>query len=111
MYFPDIRKPSLDFGEDFPDNTITSVSETGYRQTRARTTRMPAIFNLRWTALSDADYQSLIQFWRTEVRGTSGIFTWEHPKWGTFHTVRFVEKPEFRLTEFGWNVSCSLEEV
>lgn len=98
------------FDEDHPDQTISSVSEAGYRISRPRTTRMPGRWTGSWTALTDEQYQMFEAFWKS-VHGTSEMFTWMHPKFGTTHTVRFLSKSKFVLTEYGWQGAVEVEEV
>jgi hypothetical protein len=109
--FPVIAPPIFPLEEDFPDQTISSTSEGGYRQSRPRTTRMPGTWKLKWNTLRDSDYQSLIEFWKAIAHGTAEQFTWQHPHTGMAYSVRFLSKPAFQLTEHGWSGECTLEEV
>ena len=111
LEFPSITPPDLNnFDEDFEDNTISSISETKYRISRPRTTRMPGTWTLGWSMMKDGDYQSLLAFWHA-VHGTSEMFTWINPKTGATHTVRFLSKSKFKLNEYGWSGTVGIEEV
>jgi len=112
LVFPILSKtPSYGFNEDFQDNTIISKSDGGYKATRPRNTRTIGIWVVPYKALSDTDYQTLINFYRNQTYGGAEKFQWTHPKFGTTHTVRFMGKPPFVLGEYGWDGQYTVEEV
>ena len=50
----------------------------GYTATRARHTRMQKRFALKWTAMTSAQWLSLVKFWRSQYGG-AGAFYFEVP--------------------------------
>jgi len=112
LVFPTLTKrPSYGFSDDSQDNTVVSKSDGGYKSTRPRNTRLVGIWVVPYEKLSDAEYQSLMSFWRTQTYGCAEMFQWTHPKFGTTHTVRFTAKPAFTVNEYGWNGQYTVEEV
>jgi len=112
LIFPTLtKKPSYDFSEDFQENIVVSKSAGGYKSTRPGNTRTPGIWVVPYKALSDTDYLALIDFWRNQTFGGAVMFQWTHPKFGTTHTVRFLAKPPFVVSEYGWSGQYTVEEV
>jgi hypothetical protein len=109
--FPTIKNPSYGFTEDFQENVIASKSDGGYKNTRPRNTRTPGIWVCPYKALSDTDYQILMDFYRNKTYSGAEMFQWVHPKFKTTHVVRFSEKPPFTITEYGWDGQYTVEEV
>jgi hypothetical protein len=101
---------SNSFQEDFPDSTISSTTDAKYKITRPRATRMPGTWDYSWVGVSDADYASLITFWKL-VNGTSGSFLWTEPISAEQKTVRFSAKGKWVQYAEGWRGNLSFEEV
>jgi hypothetical protein len=114
--FPAIKPPCWpDSGgdsaaEDFPDSTVSSTTDAKYKITRPRATRMPGAWTYSWKAVSDADYRSLILFWK-QVNGTAGMFLWTEPISKQQKTVRFSAKGPWKRCVYGWEGTLSFEEV
>ncbi len=111
--FPNIAKPVYPLTEEWEDVGMTSDFEDGSQISRPRFTRSRGKWVLSWNALSDADYQALINFWRNTVKGQSLAFQWTHPvTGGAPYTVRFVEKQAFKNIAPGlWSGEVTLREV
>ncbi len=95
------------------DSTIRSPKDAGYTKTRARFSRYPRIFSIRFDAVSTANKNTILAF--EEARGIGAeSFTWVDPE-GTTRTVRFASRvtyPEWQPTNFTrWTLEFSLEEV
>lgn len=75
--WPDIQNPSMPFEETVYKPQVKSESEGNYVHTRPRTSRARGRWPLRWPAMTEADYQTLLAFF-TANQGSS--FTWTHPK-------------------------------
>lgn len=65
--------------------SVVSLSDTVY-------------FNvsLQWPVISDADSNTIIDFWSdtTKADGRARTFYWPHPKDGNTYTVRFLDPPK-----------------
>lgn len=85
--FPSIRAPSRDLGETYRKPQIRKEFESGHTQSRPRATVGVIRWSLKWKALSEADYQTLLTFFAANVGGT---FTWTHPISSTSYTVEFI---------------------
>ena len=109
--FPQIAPPVYPLNEDWEDVGISNGFEDGTEQSRARFTRSRGTWVLHWTALKDSDYQTLMNFWRKDVKGKSQLFNWTHPITGIIYTVRFVEKKPFELVAPGiWSGEITMRE-
>jgi hypothetical protein len=115
LQFPEIAKPVYPLDEDYEDIGLSAGFEDGAEQSRARFTRSRRTWTLRWTALSDADYQRLMDFWANQVKGNSMQFAWRHPLSAAdaaSYQVRFVEKKNFQLLAGNvWSGEVTLREV
>jgi hypothetical protein len=110
--FPDIARPVFPLSEEWEDIGISNGFEDGTEQSRARFTRSRGKWVLTWTALSDPDYQKLMNFWRFTVKGKSAAFNWTNPVGGRTHTVRFLEKQPFKYVAPGfWSGEVTIREV
>jgi hypothetical protein len=77
--FPNIQQPIYPFTTKIKDPSLQSEMENGLVVSRAKFTRMPQTFVLKWNALSAADYAALRDFYRNTVRGGSQAFDWHYP--------------------------------
>lgn len=93
--FPNIQQPVYPFTTKIKDPALQSEMENGLVISRAKFTRVPLTFILKWTALPAADYAALRDFYRNTVRGGSLAFDWYYPTVandpysGQLFTVRF----------------------
>lgn len=86
--WPSIQEPSYPFNESVSKRQIRTEFESGAVQSRAGATVSKRIFNLRWNAMPEADYQTLKTFFETNIGLT---FTWTHPATLEVITARFSE--------------------
>ena len=77
--FPDIQQPVYPFTTKLKDPSLQSEMENGLVVSRARFTRVPLNFTLKWTALPAADYALLRDFYLNTVYGGSLAFNWYYP--------------------------------
>ena len=114
--FPQPIIPEVDSGsfkEDYADSTIATATDAGYKKTRPRASRMPGTWSYSWRAVSDEDYQRLIDFWFA-VHGTADMFYFT-PYYGPAadqqKIVRFASKGDWQPYHEGYRGSLTLEEV
>lgn len=94
--FPSIQQPVYPFTTKVKDPSLQSEMENGLVISRAKFTRVPQTFSLKWTALPAADFASLRDFYRNTVRGGSLVFDWHYPTVpndpdsGKLYSVRFT---------------------
>ena len=62
MDFPNIKPPIYPIKETIPDTAIKGKLENQVIIARKRFTRTPMSFELSWTALPEADYETLRAF-------------------------------------------------
>ncbi len=104
--------------------TYRSEFENGMVLTRARTTRVPKLYEIKLRGLSQTDKNILETFITDTVHYGAKSFTWENPQTGVAgdnKTVRFladtiewkiVPPPEFpQGNPDHWDVEFTLEEV
>jgi len=96
------------------DPIIRSPKEAGYVHTRARHTRFPRTWAIRYAGITTAD-KNLIRV-HEEERGVGGAsFTWTEPGSGTARTVRFSAPVRYQPmpdTNYArWNVDFELEQI
>ena len=96
------------------DPTIRSRFDGGYVQSRARFTRLPETWPLKYAGLSKANKNTLEAFEKTQLAG-SNSFTWLNPEDSTNYTVRFVGLASYKAwphTNFlRWDMEFILEQV
>jgi len=117
--FPNIQQPVYPFTTKIKDPSLQSEMENGMVLSRAKFTRVPKIFTLKWTALSAADYASLRDFYCNTVYGGSLAFDWHYPTVandsysGKWFAVRFKsEDISFDLVAPGYySGSITIQEV
>lgn len=86
--WPSIQDPSYPFNESTFKRQIKTNFESGAVLSRAGATVSKRIFQLRWNAIPEADYQTLNTFFETNIGLT---FTWTHPLTLEVITARFSE--------------------
>jgi hypothetical protein len=115
LQFPDMAQPVYPLDENYEDVGLAAGFEDGSEQSRAKFTRSRRTWVLRWTALPDADYQVLMDFWCNRAKGKSEKFEWRHPLRASDAQpclVRFVEKKNFQLLAGNvWSGEVTLREV
>ena len=96
------------------DPAIRSMFDGGYAATRARFTRMPRKWSVRFEGALQAS-KDLIKDFEDARAGGSGSFLWTNPEDSTLYTVRFLEAviytPWARANYTRWNITFTLEEV
>lgn len=110
--FPTLSiNPEYPIGEEYEDSTLRSNTEGSYELTRARCTRYPKIFTIKYILMPDTDKDSLDTFVITVKLGADS-FTWTHPKTSTSYSVRFKPIPKFTYVSYGyWEVDFALKVV
>lgn len=117
--FPNIQQPVYPFTTKIKDPSLQSEMENGLVISRARFTRVPQIFTLKWTALPAPDYAVLRDFYRKTVYGGSLVFDWHYPTVandpysGKLFSVRFKsEDLSFELAAPGYySGTVTIQEV
>ena len=96
------------------DPTIRSRYEGGYVSTRARFTRMPRRWSVKYEWMTTTNKGTLQTFEEARVVGSES-FTWTNPMDSTSYTVRFFEPVRYTPTPSTnfqyWTVEFTLEEV
>ena len=59
-------------------STVRVEFEGGYKETRARHTRIVKIFEVEWDSLPTSEYLALLEFWRAR-NGGADAFYWQFP--------------------------------
>lgn len=77
--FPNIQQPVYPFTTKLKDPSLQAEMENGLVVSRAKFTRIPQSFVLKWTALPAADFAALRDFYRNTVYGGSLVFDWYYP--------------------------------
>lgn len=105
-----IKKPSS-FAQEIEDPALRSTMTDGTVISRAKFTRQRSTFSFGWTALTNDEYKTLINFYRM-VKGGSERFTWHNPYDETTYTVRFKSIDKFTfVSPSSWQGSIVLEEA
>jgi phage-related protein len=106
--FPDIQNPS-GMTERTMKGQYKNKFGAGYVQSAPKWTRSRKQFNLTWDAMSDADKETLEDFFAANLGST---FDWTHPITGAVYTVRFSddELPAQYKQFMRWQVDITLEE-
>ncbi len=96
------------------DPTIRSQSEGGYVTSRARFTRTPRKWTVKYTWLTQAN-KDVVKAFEDARSGGADRFTWTNPEDDTAYTVRFLGLVMYRAhpnTNFlWWMADFVLEEV
>lgn len=108
--WPSIMIPQYGTDGEWYRPQIRNEFEANYVQSRPRSTRGVMRWTLKWTAMPEADFQTLLTFFNTN-QGLS--FTWTEPRTGTARTCRFSEDSlKWSHSELGHrSVTCAIEEV
>jgi len=116
LQFPDIEpnlpsatNSSSSYQEDFLDSVISTESDSLYKKTRPRTTRMVGKWSFSWVGISNKDYQTLMEFYKKV--GKYQMFQFKNPIDGKIYNVRVVEKGNWQWYYHGWQGSFTFEEV
>ncbi len=117
--FPNIQQPVYPFTTKIKDPSLQSEMENGLVVSRAKFTRVPQSFVLKWTALPAADFASLREFYRNTVCGGSRAFDWYYPAVANdpysekLFSVRFTgEEFSFELSAPGYySGTLTIQEV
>lgn len=115
--FPTLAASFQSFPQQPIDDTISSQSEAGYKQTRPRFTRVIMTYGPIKMIVGDADKDALVSFHNT-VRGST-IFTITHPATSTVLNVRFKSDGRLKIepildtrkTNRRYSVEFSLEDA
>lgn len=97
------------FSESPPDNTMRSSTDKGPAKTRRRTTAnvRPVSFTLN---LTDAQAQTLDDFYVNTTYSGADEFTFTHPRTDAIVSARFTQPPQYGDREATvWSVSIALE--
>lgn len=96
------------------DPAIRGLSEGGYVTSRARFTRIPRKWPLKYDWLTTANKDTLKAF-EVAMVGGSESFTWTNPADSTSYTVRFLGvaryTPHEHINFLRWMMEFVLEEV
>ncbi len=97
------------------DPTIRSQSVGGYVTSRARFTRIPHKWTIKYNWVTQANKNTIKTFVDDTVVGGSGNFDWLNPEDGVTYDVRFLGEVKYNShshTNFlYWMVELVLEEV
>ncbi len=116
MNFPTIAPPVYPIREVIPDTAFKGKLENLTIVTRRRFTKTPLTFELNWTALPEADYVQLRNFY--QAVNTAVAFDWIYPIGaggpysGKTFKVRFEEGLNFSSNNpRRWAGTIKLQEV
>lgn len=105
-HFPNIKPPVYPFTTKIKDPSLQSETENGLVISRAKFTRTPLTFILKWTALPAADFVLLRDFYRNIVRGGSQAFEWQYPPVPNDSYSEQVFSVRFTGGEFSFELSA-----
>jgi phage-related protein len=113
--YPSVRWDASTFSEEQEDPAVKEGEmDGGYVVSRPRFTRTPRrMFSFKHVDISDADKQTLANFWAAR-RGSAGAFNWVHPISGVTINVRFssdMGKMRFNRAGYGTNHRWDSEEI
>lgn len=108
--WPSIMIPQYGTGGEFYRPQIRNEFEANYVQSRPRSTRGIMRWSLKWTAMPEADFQTLLTFFNTN-QGLS--FDWTESVTTTARVCRFSEDSlKWGHSEKGVrSVSVAIEEI
>ena len=111
LIFPEAIPACEELSEEIYNPVIASTTEEATTITRAKTTKMPMSFSLKWKILNITQYEILINFFK-QTRGGTIPFQWVHPLSKKTYTVRFNETVKSTFTNpCYYAVTFSLKEV
>lgn len=105
-----LPKPDYPLEEKSYKPQVRIEFEANYVQSRAAAKRKRKKFPLRWSLMTEADYQTLESFWDDNQ---GGLFAWTHPETLTTYTCRFSgDELVGSLVQPGYRkVEVDIEEV
>lgn len=109
--YPSDPKPRVGSGDKTVFNVLKNSFEANYLQVRRASTRGRKIFNLKYNAITAAEFDILDTFFQANI-GT--IFTFVHPETSVNYEVTFQSDSldrEFISSDFRCNTSVILEGV
>ena len=106
---PSASNSSNSYKEDFLDSTIITETDSLYKKTRPRTTRLIGKWSFSWVGLTNEEYVRLMDFYKKV--GKAEMFTFVNPIDGKNYIVRIVEKGSWQWYYHGWQGSFTFEEV
>lgn len=109
-----IRKPSYGFVPEWDRPILESQFEDGTVQTRLKYNRGRDTYTVPWNHLTQEEYETLEEFYKTTTAYGALPFTFEIPLAVGVKTItcRFVEKPTLAVSSFNsWKVSIKVQEV
>ena len=93
------------FEEESENPVVSTEAEGGYTITRPKFTRAPRrTFTFKHVDISNADKESLRQFW-DDRKGGSGAFNWTHPISGLAINVRFSPEMKLKFERSGYGTN------
>lgn len=106
LEFPNLsRKPDGEtYGVSSPNPSKEgNDTDGGYWMTRPKYTRKPPrSFKFKFTDLSQADHDALLDFWETKAKGSSVAFLWRNPADKKQYNVRFGKGMSLTLDRTGY---------
>lgn len=97
------QRPDADgFTEQYEDGILRYKTEVG-RKTRRRTTAIGTTAQCKFT-MSDADADTLRDFYEDDCNYGAQSFLWTHPISGNSDEWQFDDAPQFEATQFGAQV-------
>lgn len=109
-----IRKPSYGITPEWDRPVLESPFEDGSVQSRVKYTKGRDAYTIPWEHITQAEFDTLEEFYKTTTAFGSVPFTFELPKAVGTKTItcRFVEKPTATLSSYdSWKVSIKVQEV
>ncbi|MDD4984330.1 MAG: hypothetical protein PHQ43_00875 [Dehalococcoidales bacterium] len=109
-----LHTPEITGGDLAFDPTIRAGADGGYVKSRARFTRYPRKWGIRYTWLTADNKDTLLAFEEAQGVGATA-FDWTNPMDSTLYSVRFIAPlrytPEQRTNFAFWTVEFDLEQV
>lgn len=113
MNFPTLSvKPVSPVDCTCEDAVIRDQKDAGYVSTRPRFTRVREEYSLRFEEATQADVDSLKNFYHIQCANGSALFTWVHPSSGVSSDCRFKSPIKYSNTSYGrYSINIELEQV
>ncbi len=116
IIFPKIAVPSYkESGVMLEKSFIATQMENGIVLTRRRFTKERETWELKWNALIQDEYETLMDFIKNTVHYGAISFSWENPWNSKTYTVRIVEVSKWNIIGGAkcdyWTGSITLQEV
>jgi hypothetical protein len=109
--FPSIREPSIATKPEFYKPQVQVEFEANYVSSWPKVSRGRRKWTLLWPYLSEADYQTLEDFFDDNQ---GGMFTWTHPITNTGYTCMFSVESiicDEQVPGYRSNVQIGIQEV